>query len=148
MYELHDSPIGGHGGKNKTCRAIKAQYTWPEMRREVEKYVNRCKSCQVNKILTPKHKAQMEITTTADHPFENCYLDVVGPLPVTPEGNKYILTFQDDLSKYVVAVPIGKQNAKTEARAFVEKIVLTFKRRVKSHLQFAGIIRSSPYSPR
>ena len=25
---------------------------------------------------------------------------------------------------------------------------LTFKRRIKSHLQFAGIIRSSPYSPR
>jgi len=25
---------------------------------------------------------------------------------------------------------------------------LTFKRRIKSHLPFAGIIRSSPYSPR
>jgi len=25
---------------------------------------------------------------------------------------------------------------------------LTFKRRIKSHLLFAGIIRSSPYSPR
>ena len=26
--------------------------------------------------------------------------------------------------------------------------ILTFKRRIKSHLPFAGIIRSSPYSPR
>ena len=26
--------------------------------------------------------------------------------------------------------------------------ILTFKRRIKSHLSFAGIIRSSPYSPR
>ena len=26
--------------------------------------------------------------------------------------------------------------------------VLTFKQRIKSHLPFAGIIRSSPYSPR
>jgi len=25
---------------------------------------------------------------------------------------------------------------------------LTFKRRIKSHLPFAGIIKSSPYSPR
>ena len=28
------------------------------------------------------------------------------------------------------------------------KRILTFKRRIKSHLPFAGIIRSSPYSPR
>jgi hypothetical protein len=31
--------------------------------------------------------------------------------------------FQDDLSKYVVAIPIEKQDAETVARAFVEKIV-------------------------
>ena len=68
----------------------------------------------------------MEINTTAERPFEKCYLDVVGPLPVTLEGNKYILTFQDYLSKYVAAVPIEKQDAETVARAFVEKIVLTY----------------------
>jgi transposase InsO family protein len=58
--------------------------------------------------------------------FEKCYLDVVGPLPVTQGGNKYVLTFQDDLSKYVVAVPISQQDAETIARVFVEKIVLTY----------------------
>jgi hypothetical protein len=89
---------------NITYRAIKSQYTWPKMRREVEEYVKQCKSCQINKIPTTKHKAPMEITTTAERPFQKCYLDVVSPLPVTLEGNKYILTFQDDLSNYVVAV--------------------------------------------
>jgi hypothetical protein len=68
----------------------------------------------------------MQITTTAEHPFEKCYLDIVGPLPVTLKGNKYILTFQDDLSKYVVAVPLEKQDAETVASAFVEKIVLLY----------------------
>jgi len=68
----------------------------------------------------------MEINTTAERPFEKCYLDVVGPFPVTLEGNKCILTFRDDLSKYVVAAPIGKQDAEPLARAFVEKTVLTY----------------------
>ena len=36
------------------------------------------------------------------------------------------MTFQDDLSKYVVAVPIIQQDAETIARVFVEKIVLTY----------------------
>jgi hypothetical protein len=77
LYEFHDSPVGGHRGMNKTYRAIKSQYTWPKMRREVEEYVKQCKSCQINKILTPKHKAPMEVTT-AERPFEKCYLDIVG----------------------------------------------------------------------
>jgi len=79
----------------------------------------------VNKTLTPRHKAPMEVTT-AERPFEKCYLDVVGPLPVTQEGNNYILTFQDDLSKYVVAVPITQQDAETVARTFVDSVTLTY----------------------
>jgi transposase InsO family protein len=126
LYEFHDSPVGGHRGMTKTYRAIKSQYSWPNMRREVEEYVKRCKSCQVNKILTPRHKAPMEITTTAEHAFDKCTLDVVGPLTVTNSNNKYILTFQDDLSKYVVAIPIGQQDAETVARAFVTNIVLRY----------------------
>jgi len=73
---------------NKTYRAIRAHYTWPNMRREIEEYVKQCKSCQENKILTPRHKAPMEIKTTAKQPFEKCYVDVVGPLPLTQGSNK------------------------------------------------------------
>jgi transposase InsO family protein len=68
----------------------------------------------------------MDITTTAEHPFDKCYLDVVGPLPVIQGNNKYILTFQDYLSKYVVAVPIGQQDAEKVARAFVGNVVLKY----------------------
>ena len=124
LYEFHDSPVGGHRGMNKTYRTIKSQYSWPNMRREVEEYVKQCRSCQVNKMLIPKHKALMEITTTAEHPFDKCYLDIVCSVPVTQGNNKYILMFQDNLSKYVVAVPIGQQDAETVARVFVGNIVL------------------------
>ena len=95
------------------------------MRREVEEYVKRRRSCQVNKMLTPKHNAPMEMTT-AEHPFDKCYLGIVGPLPWTQGSNKYISMFQDDLSKYVVAVPIGQQDAETVARAFVANVVLKY----------------------
>ena len=96
------------------------------MREEVEDYVNRCAKCQLNKTLRPRGKAPMEITTTAKQPFERCALDIVGPLTETALGNKYILTFQDDLNKYVVAVPVPQQDAETTARAFVLNIVLKF----------------------
>ena len=42
------------------------------------------------------------------------------------EGNKYILTFQEHLSKYVVATQIRQQDAETTARAFVTQFVLKY----------------------
>jgi len=37
----------------------------------------------------------LAITDTPTRPFEKCALDIVGPLTVTTNGNKYVLTFQD-----------------------------------------------------
>ena len=126
LYEFHDCPVGGQTGMNKTYRAIKSQYFWPNMRREVEEYVKQCRRCQVNKMLNPKHKAPMEITTKAERPFDKCYRDIVGPVPVTHGNNKYIVTFEDELSQYVVAVPLGQQDGETVARAFVVNVVLKY----------------------
>jgi hypothetical protein len=39
----------------------------------------------------------MNITTTPEAVWEKCALDIVGPLNQTLDGNKYALTFQDEL---------------------------------------------------
>ena len=126
LQESHDSVLGGHRGMNKTYAAIREHYNWPKMREDVEDYVKRCAKCQLNKALRPGVKAPMEITTTAKSPFERCALDIVGPLTETTSGNRYILTFQDDLSKFLVAIPIPHQDAETVARAFVLHVILKF----------------------
>jgi transposase InsO family protein len=126
LKENHDSVLGGHRGMQKTYEAIKRYYQWPNMKQELENYVRKCEKCQLNKVLRPKRKAPMEITTTAKHPFERCALDVVGPLTEEKSGNKYILTFQDDLSKFIVAIPIPRQEAETIAKEFVINVVLKF----------------------
>jgi len=59
----------------------------------------------------------MEITITARQPFERCALDIVDPTDVTNKGNRYILTFQEDLTKFMAAIPT--QDAETVAREFV-----------------------------
>jgi hypothetical protein len=94
------------------------------MKQEIEEYVKQCRSCQTNKILGPRGKAPMEITTTAKQPFEKCCLDIVGPLTETQNGNRYVLTFQDELSKFLVAIPIPRQDAETVAKEFVKHSIL------------------------
>jgi hypothetical protein len=85
FQESHDSILGGYRSMNKTYEAIRRHYQWPDMKREVE-YVKKCTKCQLNKVLRPRGKAPMEITTTAKQPFERCALDIVGPLTETTLG--------------------------------------------------------------
>jgi len=68
----------------------------------------------------------LKITTTPKVVWEKCALDIVGPLNQTSDGNRYVLTFQDELSKYKIAIPIEQEDAVTVAKAFVEEIVLKF----------------------
>jgi len=63
------------------------------------------------------------ITETPDKPFEKCALDIVEPLNITTSKNKYLLTFQDDLTKFRKAISIPNQEATTVAREFVTKII-------------------------
>ena len=64
------------------------------------------------------------ITDTPERLFEKCALDIVGPLTTTNRGNKYVLTFQDSLTKFSKAIPVDNQEAYTVAKAFVTKVVL------------------------
>jgi hypothetical protein len=80
LHEYHDLILRGHRGMNKTYKAIKQHYYWPNMKEDIEEYVRKCTKCQLNKVLTAKKKAPMEITTTASHPFKKCSLDIMGPL--------------------------------------------------------------------
>jgi hypothetical protein len=126
FQEMHDKPVGGHLGMNRSYDRMKRFTTWPGMKQAIAPYIRQCDTCQKNKITQNKTKMPMKITTTPDVVWEKCALDIVGPLTPTMEGNKYVLTFQDELSKYTLAIPIQQQDAATVAKAFVEGVVLKF----------------------
>lgn len=125
IRELHYSKIGGHVGVNRLEKRIKQFYIFNDMKKKIQNVVLSCDLCQKNKVgkIT---KIPMAITTTARNPFERIALDIVGPLPETMRGNKYLLTFQDDLTKFIETIPLPDQESETIARAFVHHIILKF----------------------
>ena len=42
----HDTPVGGHGGRWKMAELIVRNYWWPEVMKEMGRYVDRCDTCQ------------------------------------------------------------------------------------------------------
>ena len=109
---------------NRTYDRLKLFTSWPGMKQELEEYIKRCDICQRNEITQNKTKLPMKVTTTPEVVWNKCALDIVGPLNQTADGHKYVLTFQDELSKFTLATPIVQQDAMTVARAFVEEIIL------------------------
>jgi hypothetical protein len=57
----------------------------------------------------------MLITSTVTKPFERICLDIVGPLPPTLGGDSNILTIQDELSRYALAIALAETDASTMA---------------------------------
>lgn len=125
LDEFHISSLGGHQGISRTYNRIKSYYHFPNMLSRIKAYIKSCPSCQKNKVSIP-HKMPMVITTTSSKPFDRIFLDIVGPLNITFQHNRYILTIQDDLSKYSLAIPIENQESTTIAQAFVENYICRF----------------------
>lgn len=54
-------------------------------------------------------------------------MDIAGPLIETPSKNKYILTFQDDLTKFADWYPMPNMDAETVAEVFVDELIRRYR---------------------
>jgi hypothetical protein len=123
IREFHETPLGGHQGINRTYQRILQQHHWKGMRQMIKAYILSCETCQRQKIPNRSVKEPMVITTTSSRPFEKIFMDIVGPFPKSHKGNIFILTLQDDLSKFAWAVPMINHEANTVAYHFVTQFV-------------------------
>ena len=54
-----------------------------------------------------------------DGPMQRIAMDILGPLPLTPCSNKYILVIGDYFIKWTEAFPMSDMEAGTVAKLFV-----------------------------
>ncbi|CAG2219638.1 unnamed protein product [Mytilus edulis] len=59
-------------------------------------------------------------------PLERVALDILGPLPITTSGNKFILVLTDYFSRWAEAYPIPNQEAETISKIFVNEFICRF----------------------
>ena len=126
IHEYHSSLTGGHKGITKTYKNIRNRFLWPEMKNDIQNFVRRCRSCQEQKLVRIKTRQPMIITDTPADAFDKVAIDLVGPLPITPDGNKYVLTMQDNLTKYCMAEEIPDKRATTVADVFARQLIGRF----------------------
>ena len=158
----HGIPLAGHLGKEKTRKRIMQHFYWPTLYKDVENFCQCCKQCQksFNKGVPKAPLVPLPIVST---PFEKIAMDIVGPLPRSRSGHRYILVMCDYATRYPEAIPlrsidaehIAEELIKVFARVGIPSEILTdqgsnFTSKLLSELyrllKIQGV-RTSPYHP-
>lgn len=125
LSQYHMTPMGGHVGQHRLYLKLREHFRWKNMKQEKATFVRNCEKCKINKIFRHTKEAEA-VTTTPSSSFEVLSADTAGPFTRTNNGNRYNLTLQCNLSKYIILVPIVNKEANTIAKALVDNFILKF----------------------
>lgn len=111
LEQNHDNPTAGHLGIKKTLARVGAEYYWPKWRKDVKNYVRSCAKCQKYKVPQLKPAGKMYFRRPRG-PWYMVSIDLVGPLPRSQRGHRFLIVIQDTFSKWIELSPIGAATAK------------------------------------
>ena len=104
----------------KTSDSICAKYYWPNLFKELHKYVSECTECQPRSL--QKISQHLQETAIPPYPMAKLSLDLSGPYPSILSGNKYIIAFVDWFSGWAEACAVPDKTAETVAQLIIEEI--------------------------
>ncbi|WVZ90013.1 hypothetical protein U9M48_036351 [Paspalum notatum var. saurae] len=123
LQEAHGGGLMGHFGAKKMEAVLSAHFFWPKMRRDVERFVSRCTTCQKAKSRINPHGLYMPLPVPST-PWEDISMDFVLGLPRTKRGRDSIFVVVDRFSKMAHFIPCHKSDdAVNIANLFFQEIV-------------------------
>lgn len=119
MLREHNNPTAGNPGESRMFTAIRKFFYWPAMAIDVADLVRECHPCARNRMSLHRRATMMRLFP-ADGPNKKVAIDILGPLPRTVEGNKYIWVTSDRFTKMARAVAIADDASYTIMNAVVD----------------------------
>ena len=110
-----------HNGRDKINEIVKQYFYWPGLVDDIQHYIKQCETCN----FSSKNKLKKKVGKLKLFPSrrfnEIVCIDLVGPLPVTSSGNRYLLTIQDRFSRYLKICPISDTSSLTVAKTLINE---------------------------
>ena len=116
----HDIPMAGHLGK-KTAGRILHRFYWSGLHQDVAQHCKTCEQCQKSSTRKGK-KAPLVPLPIIDEPFRRIAMNIVGPLPRSSSGKRYILVICDYATRYPDPVAL----CTIDANAVAEELLSFF----------------------
>lgn len=106
LDEFHISHYVGHPGYQKMITAIRKEYYWSGMKRNVAEYLARCLECQQIKADHQHLEGLLQPLPILEWKWETISMDFIIGLPRTKKNNDSIMVVVDKLSKAAHFIPV------------------------------------------
>ena len=115
----HEIPLAGHPGIEKTRQRILKRFYWPTLYKDVEEFYLTCVKCRksANRKVPPAPLLPLPVIS---EPFKQVAMDLVGLLPRSKSGNKYILVLCNYATRYPEAIPLRSIDAEHVAEEIIK----------------------------
>lgn len=124
IEENHQGPMAGHFSGERLYKALARHWWWQNMYSDVVSHCASCPQCAIVNSSGRVNKPPLH-PIPAQRVFQLVGVDVM-ELPKTERGNKYVVVFQDFLSKWPLVFPVPDQKAQRLARLLVEEVIPFF----------------------
>ena len=120
----HTISLAGHLGKDKTAQQILKQFYWPTvLLGNALQGRGRLLSqlCNLQKIISSTWATSTtNAFTILSEPFKCIAMDIIGPLPCSCSGKRYVLVICDYTTRYPEAIPLYSTDASHIAEELIE----------------------------
>jgi hypothetical protein len=113
-----------HLAFDRLYATVRTRYYWASLHSDLYKFVKSCVDCQASK-RSARIRPPLSSLPVKDL-LENFHIDILGPLPVTSQGHKYILVIIESFSRWPELVPLRTQRATEVAEALYTFIFTRF----------------------
>lgn len=125
LRAVHGSVGAGHFGVANTLNKLRQRFYWAGCRQDTELFVHCCDACTAKKGPTRRSHAPMQ-QYQVGAPMERVGVDILGPFPITDDGNRYVLVAMDYFTKWPEAYAVPDQSATTTAERLVCEMFCRF----------------------
>ena len=125
MHSLHNIRSAGHLGVPRVYNHVKSRFYWPFLKDDVTRWCRQCNKCARRKPGPGIGKAPLQHKPVG-LPLQRIAIDIMGPLPITNEGNEYIMVVGDYFTKWTEAYAIPDHTAQTVADKLVTEFICRF----------------------
>lgn len=125
LRELHAGVTSGHLGEKKTLKRLRQRFYWVGMRNDVSEWCRACDVCSAKKGPVRRNRAPLQLYSVGA-PMERVAVDIAGPLPVTPRGNRFVCVVMDYFTKWPEAYALPNHEAETVANVLVNECFTRF----------------------
>jgi hypothetical protein len=112
-----------HLGINRMVETIKVRYYWKGIDQDVKEHIDKCMNCKLRKTYQRRPQVPIMKYNAVNRPLDRVHMDLIGPLPSTQNGNRYIMVIKDYLTKYVWLIPLKGKTATEVAEAYVTRFI-------------------------